>query len=210
MDLTTFECFSPAIYVELKAALNQYANPGSKILDIGSNEGNIEAYLYSLGQFDIDAVDIDTAAIEVLAAKSFRNITVNAVASDANDYLKSYSGTVDMVLSSASIHEINNPENQKAYLEWFFSRLHQILNPGGIAVIGDLYFPDHVPEDEVEHFRIYQLLVMHHASNRREFVKPELIDDVASRHGFQLQIKKEIRAVKEIDRRYYVIVLEKI
>jgi len=210
MSLTKYESFVPAIYAEMKAALDMYAEPGSKVLDIGPYEGNLEEYLETIGQFNIDAVDIDGAAIEVLKAKSFKNITVNAVENDANTYITEYKGTVDIVLSSASIHEINDPKDQRVYLNWFFTKIHEILNHGGIAIIGDLYFPDYVSDEVVEAFRLYQMAAINHASNRNEFVKPELIDEVASQNGFSLVMKKEIRAVKEIDRRYYVIVLKRI
>jgi spermidine synthase len=210
-NLSKYEMFVPLSYDEIKPVIAANIAPGSTILDLGPYEGNLEEYLESLDQpFNIDAVDIDGDAIKVLAAKTFGNITVNCIHSDGNDFLRDYNQKVDVVLSSASIHELNNPEDQEGYLDWFFGRLQEILVDGGKAIIGDLYFPDHVSDEAVEAFRLFQLNTINHASARNQFIKPELIEAAALTHGFTLVSKKEIRAVKEIDRRYYVIFLQKL
>jgi hypothetical protein len=117
---------------------------------------------------------------------------------------------VDLVLSSASIHELNTPEDQVGYLDWFFTRANEILVSGGKVIISDLYFPEWISDEIVEEFRVWQWEAIKHASSREQFVYPELIEAAALSHGFELISKKEIRAMKEIDRRYYVVVLHKI
>jgi len=207
---TKYQLFSPRIYEEMQAVLASNVTPGSKILDLGPYEGNNEIFLDGLGlKVDIDCVDIDETALKVLAAKEFQNITVNIVHEDGNEFLRNYDKQVDLVLSSASIHEMNNPRNQWSYMNWFFAEANRVLVPGGKVVIGDLYFPDSISDEVVEEFRKWQWEAIHHASSREQFVYPEMIEETALSHGFELVSKKEIRAMREIDRRYYVFVLQK-
>jgi SAM-dependent methyltransferase len=206
-----FERFVPLSYDLIKPIVSAIIKPEDRILDLGPFEGNMEDFIDNLGGSNqIEAVEIDEAALKVLSAKSFANIKVNPIHMDANDYLRECDGQFDLVLSSASIHEMNDPSNQETYLNWFFARINQLLSKGGKVIIGDLYFPAWIPDDEVDAFRKYQWETIKHASERREFVFPELIDAAASQNGFALISKKEIRAVKEIDRRYYVLVFEKL
>lgn len=208
---TKYQLFSPRIYEEMQAVLASNVTPGSKILDLGPYEGNNEIFLDGLGlKVDIDCVDIDKEALEVLATEEFQNITVSITHADGNEFLANYTKQVDIVLSSASIHELNNPKSQWSYMNWFFSRANEVLVPGGKVVIGDLYFPDWIPDEVVEEFRKWQWEAIKHASSREEFVFPELIEETAQANGFELVSKKEIRAMREIDRRYYVFVLQKI
>lgn len=210
-ESTKFETFSPRIYEEMHAVLLANVVPGSKILDLGPFEGNLEMFLNTLGHsFDIDAVDVDENALRVLAEKELENIAVNIIHQDGNEFLRNYDKQVDLVLSSASIHELNDPSDQKGYLDWFFTRMSDIVVPGGKVIIGDLYFPDHISDEVVEEFRVWQWEAIKHASSRDQFVYPELIEAAALSHGFELVSKKEIRAMKDIDRRYYVIVFQKI
>ena len=207
---TKYECFSPRIYEEMYAVLDANVAPESKILDLGPYEGNLETHLDSLGYaFDIDAVDVDEAALKVLAAKQFENISVSITHADGNEFLAAYVKQVDIVLSSASIHEMNDSTRQWSYMNWFFAEANRILVIGGKVVIGDLYFPDSISDEVVEDFRKWQWEAIKHASSREQFVYPELIEETALANGFELVSKKEIRAMKEIDRRYYVFVLQK-
>jgi SAM-dependent methyltransferase len=208
---TKYQLFSPRIYEEMQAVLASNVTPGSKILDLGPYEGNNEVFLDGLGlTVDIDCVDIDEEALKVLSAKPFKNISVQTTLQDGNEFLDAYDKQVDIVLSSASIHELNESKNQWAYMNWFFRQANRILVPGGKVIIGDLYFPDSISDEVVEEFREWQWEAIHHASSREQFVYPELIEETSLANGFELVSKKEIRAMREIDRRYYVFVLEKV
>ena len=209
--LTKYETFSPRIYEEMYAVLRANVEPGSKILDLGPYEGNNEVFLDGLGlTVNIDCVDIDEEALKVLSAKQFKNISVSVTHADGNEFLAAYTKQIDVLLSSASIHELNESKNQWAYMNWFFRQAYRILVPGGKVVIGDLYFPDYITDEVVEEFRLWQWEAIKHASSREQFVYPEMIEETALANGFELASKKEIRAMKEIDRRYYVFVLQKI
>ncbi len=210
MSATKFTIWSPAIYAEMHAVIAEVIKPNTAILDLGPYEGNLEDYMDGLGiHLSIEAVDVDPKPLNALALKEYTNIAVNTVCEDGNQYLKNCEKKYDMVLSNASIHEMNDPSDQERYLDWFFSKQYEILNEGGQVVIGDLYFPSWIPDEDVDAFRDFQWKTIRHASERREFVFPELIDAAASKNGFRLISKNEIRAVEEIDRRFYVFVFTK-
>lgn len=209
---TKFTIWSPAIYARMQFHLGNILSAGMKILDLGPYEGNLEDFMDKWG-FDLSviAIDIDENALAILNEKTFNSIEVCPIKMDGNYYLENYTPDplFDLVLSSASIHELNDPNDQPRYLDWFFTQLNRILKPGGKAIIADLYFPSWITDEEVDSFRQFQWETIHHASERKEFVFPELIDEMAMRNGFRLVSKEEIRAVEEIDRRYYVLVFQK-
>ncbi len=206
-----FETFFDAPYNEIKDALKDVVKPGQRVLDLGANKGNLEDYMDSLGgSVTVECVDTDEQALEELGAKQFENLEIQIIPSDANELIESHSeGAVDVVLVNATLHEINTPADQRAYLAHFFERMRAILRQDGKVVVGDYYYPDSVTDEEVASFMEYQLKAINHADTRDKFVKPELLCEVGQEGGFLVEQQKEIRAVKEIDRRYYIVVLRK-
>lgn len=207
-----FEVFFDAPYAEIKAAMSRHIKSGFNILDIGANQGNLEDYLEnSGGQYQIQCVDIDAQALDKLDQKQYQNIETSIVQSDANSFIENYEGIADQnaILLNATLHEINSPADQRQYLEQLFAKARAILKADGIIIIGDYYYPDDVTDVEVARFTEYQKKAINHADARNKFVKPELIEEVAADSGFNVEEAKEIRAVQEIDRRYYVIVLKR-
>lgn len=208
-----FEIFYDAPYKELKKALSKYIGNNSKVIDIGAYQGNLEDFLDNTGKnYDIKCVDADVKALEFLKAKKYKNLKITVVQSDANEFIEreAPNGNNDAIMLSATLHEINNIYDQNGYLNNFMSKTKGLLNKNGIIIIGDFYYPENVPKEEFEAFREYQKKAIDHADNRNKFINPELIKTVSKEMGFVVEYFKEIRAVKEIDRRYYVIVLKHI
>jgi SAM-dependent methyltransferase len=206
--VSKFEVFFDAPYTEIKSALSDHIKTDDQILDIGANQGNLEDFLDTQGgHHQIQCVDTDDLALEQLKGKQYKNLEISAVTSDANQFLKTFDGKVDVVLINATLHEINDPANQANYLRQLFNKAKEMLKPGGRIIIGDYYYPDDVSDEEVERFIAYQRQAINHADGREKFVKPELISDIATKEGYKVVFNKEIQAVKEIDRRYYVIVI---
>jgi trans-aconitate methyltransferase len=206
-----FEMFFDAPYNEIKTVLKERIKPEQRIVDIGANIGNLEDYLDTLNiPLDVTCVDSDNEVLDKLKTKQFKNIKVETDTVDANEFIEGYAAQdVDTALLNATLHEINNPTAQRKYLEHFFERLSAMLKQGGQVIVGDYYYPDEVTDEEVASFIEYQLKAINHADTRDKFVKPGLLASVAQEKGFLAEGQKEIRAVKEIDRRYYVAVFRK-
>jgi len=208
-DKSKFEVFFEEPYREIKAVLDQEIKPGAVILDIGVNQGNLEDHLEQKGELhQIDCVDIDEESLSKLIGKEYKNLTINVTKSDANEFLDQYNSKVDVILINATLHEINTPQDQPAYLEWLFEKVKKILKPGGKIIIGDYYYSDEVSDEEVADFIAYQQKTINHADARNKFIKPELIEQLAEESGYEIEPRREILAVKEIDRRYYVLVIK--
>jgi len=206
-----FEVFFEAPYAELKKAILETVKPGSNILDLGAYEGRLEDYLEEKGgHYSVQCVDIDARALSALRAKNYQNVETSIIQSDANLFMDNCEGKndIDTIFLSATLHEINDPQRQQEYLEHFLEKAKTILRPGGEIIIGDFYYPESVSDEEVEAFIEYQKKAINHADARNKFIKPDLIKKVAQSSGFSVSYETEMRAVKQIDRRYYVIILK--
>jgi len=209
--MNKWEVFLTAPYAMLKKTILKWVKSGSRILDLGAYEGRLEDYLEEKGgRYTVECVDVDAEALRILKSKKYENVEASAIQADANQYLEDHQGSnnTDAIFLSAVLHEINDPSNKSDYLKHFFEKAKSILGPRGIIVISDLYYADSVSDEEVERFRAYQLKAVNHADARNKFVKPELIKKMAEENGFSVESFEEIRAVKEIDRRYFVIILK--
>lgn len=213
-----FVVFFEKPYAEIKDVMAEHVRPGSRILDIGSSDGVLEDYLEATGeQYSVQCVDIDHAALDKLRQKQYKGIEISAVASDANQFLDGYEGAADqdVILINAALHEINDPAAQRQYLEHFLAKAATILSDSGQVIIGDYYYPDGPVEEggvsdaEVAKFIEYQKKSINHADARNKFVKPQLIQEVAHDCGFEIETVRDIRAVEQINRRFYVVVLKK-
>jgi len=208
-DKSKYEVFFDRPYALVKEAMAKYIESGNHLVDIGVNQGNLEDFLETKGKYTVDCVDVEEEAISKLKAKNYQNIEINPTVGDANEYIDNYESQANVILINATLHEINNPADQRAYLEHFLGKAKGMLGEDGRIIIGDYYYPDHVTDEEVAGFIEYQKKAINHADAREKFVRPELIKEMAVRFGFELEHFEEIRAVEEIDRRYYVIVLKK-
>jgi len=206
-----FETFFDAPYSEIKVVLRDTIKPDQRIIDLGANKGNLEDFLDTLDiPVAVECVDTDQQALEELKAKQFENLQIEVAPMDANDFVDGYTGdNVDIALVNATLHEINTPSDQRQYLQHFFERMRAILKQEGRVIVGDYYYPDSVTDEEVASFIEYQKKAINHADAREKFVKPELLCEIGQESGFLVEHTKEIRAVKEIDRRYYIVVLRK-
>lgn len=206
-----FEAFCEAPYAELKSSIGEFIKPGSRVLDLGAYEGRIEDYLEAQGgNYVATCVDVDEVALDKLSAKNYKNVQTEAVISDINLFIeKTTIVDYDSIILSAALHEINDTANQKLYLKHFFDKANTFLKPGGRVIIGDFYYPDEVTDEQFEAFREYQKRVINHADARNKFIKPDLLHATAEAGQFALESYREIQAVKEINRRYYVAVYSK-
>jgi 2-polyprenyl-3-methyl-5-hydroxy-6-metoxy-1,4-benzoquinol methylase len=146
-----------------------------------------------------------------LSAKKYEHVKTQTVVSDIDQYTESRENGsgFDVIVLSAAIHEINDTSDQTGYLKKFFDKASHLLKDGGRVIIGDFYYPDEVSDEDFNKFREYQRMAINHADARNMFIKPELLNEAASGEGFDTESYNEIRAVKEIDRRYYVAVFRK-
>jgi len=208
--MNKYEVFLEVPYALLKKTILRWVKPGSRVLDLGAYEGRLEDYLEEKGgRYIVECVDVDIAALKTLKSKKYENVAARTTHADANQYIEEHQGSndADTIFLSAVLHEINNPFGQRVYLKKFFERTKSILRPGGIIIIADLYYPDSITDEEVDKFREYQKRIINHADARNKFIKPELIKETAEENGFSVESFEEIRAVKEIDRRFFVFVL---
>ncbi len=199
-------------YQELKKALDKYILDGQTVMDLGCNNGNLEVEIDNIKNgCTIYAVDFDAKALKELELRKFKTSKVEVINSDINIFLKNdVRKDIDAVVLSATLHEINTPSDQENYLLDLFKNLCGRLNPRGVIIIGDFYYPDNISDEDVKSYMVQQLREIGHADARNKFIKPELIKSVADRTGFSIEYSNEFRAIKEIDRKYVVTVLRKI
>ena len=209
-----YEAFLEAPYKKFKEILPKMLQPGQKIIDIGSSLGNIESYIDNLGiDCDITCIDIDQEALNKLKSKEFHHVKTLVVNSEANAFIDNLPNEekADLVILNATLHEINTPEDQRNYLTIMLAKLRDHLTENGRVIIGDYYYPDELSDEEVNEYIDFQARTINHADARNKFVKPDLLKEVASEVGFDIEDlgeDTEIRAVKQIDRRYYVVSLK--
>jgi SAM-dependent methyltransferase len=203
-----FQTFFEAPYDEIKTVIARNIRSGDRILDLGCNNGNLEEWINEIiCGCTVYAVDIDSAAVDVLKGKRYGRTEVVPYVQDANAFLKSTSLCgLDTILINTTLHEINNFGNQAGYLDGFFSRAKELLGKGGRIIVGDYFYPQNVSDEEVRQYMEYQQKAINHADARGKFVAPELLRQRAEANGFETAYSDEIRAVEEIDRRYYTFV----
>jgi len=206
-----FETFFEEPYAELKRVLVTLAKDNQEILDLGSNTGNSEAIVDKLASGNhITCVDINAQALQKLKGRKLTRTSVEIIQADANQYLaQAQENSADLIILNATLHEINPPNEQATYLEGLFGQIKRCLRVNGVVLIGDYYYPDMVPDEEVAAYMEQQRREIGHADLREKFVKPDLLAQKASEYGFKTEYANEIQAVKGIDRKYYIYVLRK-
>jgi SAM-dependent methyltransferase len=207
-----YENFFDKPYYEIKSVLKSFIKDGNEILDLGAFEGNLEEYIETFAKHcTINCVDIEPLALEKIKQKKFNNNKIIITDKDANDFLEDAADdSADVILINAALHEINDPQDQSAYLDSFLSRARKILKEKGKLIIGDYYYPEWLSSEEVESFIAYQKATINHGDAREKFIMPKLLEQKAQEHGFSVEYLNDLRAVKALDRRYYSIVLKKI
>jgi len=205
-----YEMLFGQCYELIQSALRCYVQSGNRVLDLGINNGNLEMHLEAEAiDCKVIGVDTDAEALAKIASLDLFLVDVKIVCADANEFVTGFTGEIDNVILSATLHEINDYENQAEYLRWFFGRMAEVLPSGGNVIVGDFYFPNDVTDEQYRSFKAFQLQAIAHADAREKFVNPELLTDIACECGFHVAKYDEIRAVKELNRRYYTVVFEK-
>lgn len=206
-----YQDFLKEPYDEMITLISEWIKSGNRILDIGANNGNLEDVINQ--RFDgciVYCIEGDKDVIRDLKSKNYNKIKVEVINECINEFLlKTDIANIDVILTNNTIHEINDVKNQASYLEGFFGAIRRILKKDGIVIMGDLYYPPYLKEADVESYRQYQKSKIDHADSREKFVSPILVEKKARENDFTVVYKKEIRAVREIDRRYYSFVLVK-
>ena len=143
--------------------------------------------------------------------QSLQATQTERVLDNPSRFIQTYAGSeVDLVTFNACLHEINTPQDQTAYLERLLLAVKKILKVSGKIVIADYFYDPAVTDQEFQAFIEYMRSTVGHADGRELFVNPDLILDIAQKLGFKILHFHQNRMVKEIDRKYYVFVLEKV
>lgn len=203
-----YQMFFEKPYEEIKKVIIKYISNDSVIVDLGCNNGNLEDEINrtKTGCL-VYGIDTDAKALAALRNKKYENLSVITFRKDANEFLKRTAfSNIDIILANATIHEMNNHKNQQQYLNEFFEKSKGILKNGGKIIIGDYYYHPAVHDEEVAKYIRYLKKKLGHGDARNKFILPDLLASKAVKHGFSVKYANEIRAVKEIDRRYYSFV----
>jgi tRNA (cmo5U34)-methyltransferase len=119
--------------------------PGPKILDLGAGTGLLTEKLfkkYSRGTFTL--IDISMEMLNIARERFKGKANFEYI---PQDYLKiDFDSSFDIVISSLSIHHLNNNSKEKIY-----SKVYEILNEGGVFINADQVL---APSSENEY--IYQ------------------------------------------------------
>jgi SAM-dependent methyltransferase len=216
-----FAEFFSGVYKIVSEKILEHLKNGDHVLDLGCQKGFLEVEIsFKKKDCIILGVDIDNVAVNRFNEYNSTNIipkviennnSISAIVCDANNYLaSSLKKEFDFILINATLHEINDAENREDYLTDFFHKLYQTAKPGGKLVIGDYFYPPEISDEDVNDFMEHQLETIGHADAREKFVDPELLREKAEEAGLRVLEYENIRAVKEIDRRYYLFVFEKV
>ncbi len=207
-----FQTFFEEPYKEVKKAIAENIKDGFRIIDLGCGEGGPEEEInLKFKKCIVYCIDQDKKSLETLKNKKFENVSVEIIEKDANEFLNETAlQDIDVILINAVLHEINDPSSRKLYLKVFFKIFNRILKEGGKVILGDYFYPSEVSDKEVEEFIEYQKKEIGHADKRNKFVGPEILKKTAGKEGFKVSYFNDIRAVKEINRRYYCLVLERV
>ena len=208
--MKTLDEIFPRPYGEMKAAVKEFVKDGDRILDIGCGSGLFEKIIEkSKKGCDIDAVDINKKAIEELRGTPFPNSKVRFMEEDANKFLRSFRlKKYDIILANAVLHGIWTG-GKEDYLDGFFKRLGKMLAPGGLVLLGEYFYPETVGDKEAEKFTGRLKRLTGHGDARSKFIDPKIICQKALENKFHIAKFDQMRAVKEIDRKYFIFVLQK-
>ncbi|OGJ21112.1 hypothetical protein A3K73_08425 [Candidatus Pacearchaeota archaeon RBG_13_36_9] len=198
-------------YKEVKKAIAENVKDGFRIIDLGCGDGELEEEINSkFKKCVVYCIDKNKKSLETLKSKKFENVSVEIIEQDANEFLNETAlKDIDAILINTILHEINDPSSKKLYLKVFFKILKRVLKEGGKVILGDYFYPPEVSDKEVEEFIEHQKKEIGHADKRNKFVEPEILKKTAMKEGFKVVYLNDIRAIKEINRRYYCLVLEK-
>jgi SAM-dependent methyltransferase len=203
-----------------KKLLNTIKNK-KKILEIGCGNGTVINYIDNLG-CDIVAIDTNKEILNKLKKKNF-NSKLKLINKDANKYIfeknklknknknknKKYQ-LFDYIIILSTLHEINNINDKINYLYNWLDSLSNLLKKKGKLIIGDFYYSKNVTLDEFYNYQNFQLKLIKHADPIYKFISFDLLLKVIKNNkNFIIKDFIDVRAVEEIDKRFYYFILEK-
>ena len=121
-------------YQKLLNSIASQVRGGSRVLELGCGTGNLTMLLREAEH--TTAVDISAAMMEVAKTKTVGQ-PVTYFQDDILTFLEQATETYDYVLSTYTLHHLTPAEKSVA-----FRRCCELLNPGGVALFGDLMFED--------------------------------------------------------------------
>ncbi len=107
----------------LEETIRLHIKPHSKLLDVGCGEGVFSKYLKEKHSVDVDAIDINQAAVD-----RARKNGLNAKKVDLEGNWPYKKGSFDIVLGVQVIEHLVNPDQ-------FLRNAREVLRPGGVVVI---------------------------------------------------------------------------
>jgi putative AdoMet-dependent methyltransferase len=107
---------------------------GSRVLELGCGTGNLTMMLQASEH--TTAVDISAAMMEVAKTKTVDQ-PVSYCQDDILTFVEQATEPYDYVLSTYTLHHLTPAEKSVV-----FERCYELLNPGGVALFGDLMFED--------------------------------------------------------------------
>jgi len=196
-------------YELLDKTIESVISGGNQVLDLGSSSGTVASMVDRHHRNClVHCVDIDKESLGRIEEHPLDSTRTLSYPSDTNEFLTSsgLSG-LDAITINATLHEINNPSNQRDYLRFFLESCKEKMKESGSIVVGDYYYPPHVSDEDVAEYMRQQLEEIGHADSREKFVLPSLIWEMVLESGLYVTKQIEIPAVKGIDRRYYNIII---
>lgn len=122
-------CFDDLYNITTELANSKKENP--KILDLGAGTGLLTKYLlekYRGAEFTL--IDLSEEMLKIAKNRFKGNTNFKYVVADYSTY--DLVNSFDMVVSSLSIHHLEDEDKEKLY-----KKVYNILNPGGIFLNAD-------------------------------------------------------------------------
>jgi putative AdoMet-dependent methyltransferase len=130
-------------YAEVLSWIGEQIRPGSSVIDLGCGTGNTILALPKTCR--VSSVDVSNEMLKLAQYKLQNRSHLKLFQDEILNFMTSYQGTVDYITSSYAIHHF--PKLEKEFL---FTRIYDVLNPGGAAIIGDLGFADEEAEKVIK------------------------------------------------------------
>jgi len=105
--------------------------PTHVVLDLGSGTGNLSVRIMECNK--LVCVDVSEKMSEIARPKLVHLSDVQFVHADVLEFFDQNNETYDAILSTYTIHHLLEDEKQL-----FFEQVWDALNPGGVAIFGDL------------------------------------------------------------------------
>lgn len=195
---------------ELENAIAEVIRDGQEVIDVGGVAGNIPKLVNNVSHnCHVRLIGHDKAIFKE-EEYNFPSTVTEFIETEASEFfLRDAVKPASLVTFNACLHEISDHSDQKGYLKSLFENLKKHLVPSGKVIIADYYYDPAVTKTELEDFMRYLIETVGHADPPEFFIDPDLILQVAQEEDYKILHFHQNRVFKEIDRKYYIFVLEK-